>query len=115
VRSFIQCLGIYPVGTPVRLDSGELALVIRQNSGEPLRPWVRLLSRADGTELAAPEDANLSADARAVREVVDSDLVGGSLEEILCQPVRWRQGGMLSVILGDRPSRASAGDPGQAV
>ncbi|MBE0617581.1 MAG: HD-GYP domain-containing protein [Proteobacteria bacterium] len=107
VRRFIQCLGIYPVGTPVRLDDGVMALVIRQNPGQPLRPWVRLLGDAEGTVGARPEDVDLSAGTRAVQQAVDPAAVGGNLEQILCHPVRWRQNPVLSLVLGDHPPRAA--------
>ncbi|MBG0776316.1 MAG: HD-GYP domain-containing protein [Desulfovibrionaceae bacterium] len=44
---FIKCLGIYPVGSLVRLEDGRLAVVLEANPEAPLRPTVRLL-RADG-------------------------------------------------------------------
>jgi HD-GYP domain-containing protein (c-di-GMP phosphodiesterase class II) len=59
VRKFIQCLGIYPIGTIVRLDTGEIGVVIRQNRGEPLRPWVRLEGRSLRPPVAVPVDVDL--------------------------------------------------------
>jgi putative nucleotidyltransferase with HDIG domain len=49
VKVFIRAMGIYPIGTVVELDTGERAVVIRQNErcGMMHRPLVALL-RADG-------------------------------------------------------------------
>lgn len=59
VRKFIQCLGIYPVGSAVRLDTGEVAVVVRQNRDQPLRPWIRVVRNGDGRPLPTPVDRDL--------------------------------------------------------
>jgi HD-GYP domain-containing protein (c-di-GMP phosphodiesterase class II) len=43
VERFIQCLGIYPVGTVVELDSSEIGIVVSVNSRMLLRPKIMLL------------------------------------------------------------------------
>jgi len=43
VRSFIRAIGIYPVGSLVRLQSGRLAIVLRQGEGNLLQPFVRVI------------------------------------------------------------------------
>ncbi len=42
VNKFIQCLGVYPVGTLVKLTSGKLGLISQLNDGKPLTPHVRV-------------------------------------------------------------------------
>lgn len=42
VQKFIQCLGIYPVGSLVQLNTGKVAIVLEQNK-EILRPKVRVI------------------------------------------------------------------------
>ncbi len=42
VHEFIRCLGIYPVGTLVELDSGKVGLVIEQNEQDLLKPVLRI-------------------------------------------------------------------------
>jgi putative nucleotidyltransferase with HDIG domain len=47
VRRFVQLVGIYPEGNLVRLDSGEVAVVLKAYAPDPYRPRVRLLFTAD--------------------------------------------------------------------
>lgn len=44
-KAFVQMMGIYPVGCLVRLDSGELAIVIANNLKDILRPRVMLVEQ----------------------------------------------------------------------
>ena len=43
VDQFVQCIGIYPVGSLVELNSGEVAVVIGQNRVRRLKPRVMVL------------------------------------------------------------------------
>jgi HD-GYP domain-containing protein (c-di-GMP phosphodiesterase class II) len=59
VRRFVQLLGIYPVGNLVRLNTDEIAVVLRVHAPDPYRPKVRILFAPDGTRLDVPMDRNL--------------------------------------------------------
>ena len=59
VRRFVQLMGIYPAGNLVRLNTGEIAVVLRVHAPDPYRPKVRVLFAADGTRLEVPQDVNL--------------------------------------------------------
>jgi putative nucleotidyltransferase with HDIG domain len=59
VRRFVQLLGIYPVGNLVKLDTGEVAIVLQVHAPDPYRPKVRILFAPDGTRLELPRDLNL--------------------------------------------------------
>ena len=48
VDAFIRLVGIYPVGTLVRLNSGELAVVMKPNPTDSSRPMVRVLFERTG-------------------------------------------------------------------
>lgn len=43
IELFIKCLGIYPVGSPVRLKNGEIAMVCGSNPESPLLPTVKII------------------------------------------------------------------------
>jgi len=59
VRRFVQLIGIYPVGNMVRLNTSEVAVVLKVNAADTLRPQVRVLFDADGKRLALTYDLNL--------------------------------------------------------
>lgn len=51
VEQFIQCIGIYPVGAIVELNSGETGIVIAQNLARRLQPRVMVVLDAKGYPL----------------------------------------------------------------
>jgi putative nucleotidyltransferase with HDIG domain len=59
VRRFVQLIGIYPAGSLVRLDSNEVAVVLRIHAPDPWRPRVRILLDAGGQRLERPRETNL--------------------------------------------------------
>jgi HD-GYP domain-containing protein (c-di-GMP phosphodiesterase class II) len=59
VRRFVQLIGIYPVGNIVRLNTGEVAVVLNVYAPDPYRPQVRILIGRDGKRLELPFDLNL--------------------------------------------------------
>jgi HD-GYP domain-containing protein (c-di-GMP phosphodiesterase class II) len=60
VQRFIQCVGIYPVGTLVRLESGMVAIVVEANPANLLRPTVRVVMDTRKDILVTPRDINLA-------------------------------------------------------
>jgi putative nucleotidyltransferase with HDIG domain len=77
LRRFVNLMGLYPVGTLVRLNTGALAVVTREHPEDPFRPQVKVVQDRDGHELDEPVLANTwERDARgeyplAVVEAVD--------------------------------------------
>jgi putative nucleotidyltransferase with HDIG domain len=59
VRRFVQLIGIYPTGTLVKLNNGEVAVVLNAYAPDPYRPQVRILINRDGKRLELPLDLNL--------------------------------------------------------
>ena len=81
LRRFINLMGIFPVGTLVRLTTGEVAVVTHEHPSDPFRPQVKLVKDADGHDV---EDGPLintwETDTRgqfryAVEEALDPDAV----------------------------------------
>ena len=56
---FIEMMGKYPVGTLVRLDTNEVAVVYRPNPLDEEAPMVRILIESDGTRLGVPREQSL--------------------------------------------------------
>ncbi len=50
VEQFIQCVGVYPVGSAVELNTGETGIVIAQNALRRLQPRVMVVKDAKGYE-----------------------------------------------------------------
>jgi putative nucleotidyltransferase with HDIG domain len=59
VRRFAQLMGIYPPGNLVRLDTGEVGVVLRVYAPDPYRPKVRVILSVQGNRLLRPYDVNL--------------------------------------------------------
>jgi putative nucleotidyltransferase with HDIG domain len=59
VTAFIEMMGKYPVGTLVRLDTNEVAVVYRPNPLDEEAPIVRVLIEAGGTRLTVPREQPL--------------------------------------------------------
>lgn len=59
VRRFSQLMGIYPPGNLVRLDTGEVGVVLRVYAPDPYRPKVRVVLNDSGNKLPQPYDVNL--------------------------------------------------------
>jgi putative nucleotidyltransferase with HDIG domain len=59
VTSFIEMMGKYPVGTLVRLDTNEVAVVYRPNPQDEEAPIVRVLIEGNGTRLGVPREQPL--------------------------------------------------------
>lgn len=60
VHHFIRTIGIYPVGTLVRLESGYLAVVIAQHHEDLLHPRVRAIFNSRTLSYIPPKDFDLS-------------------------------------------------------
>jgi putative nucleotidyltransferase with HDIG domain len=82
LRRFINLMGLFPVGTLVRLNTEELAIVTHEHPSDPFRPQVKILRDERGTPVEAPVLINTwERDARGefvrdVVEAVDPDAVG---------------------------------------
>lgn len=60
VHAFTRCIGIYPTGSLVRLESDRLALVIGQCEGNLLQPLVRVIHCARRNRPLSPQELDLS-------------------------------------------------------
>lgn len=60
VASFVHTVGVYPVGSLVRLESGHLGVIQAQNAGYSLQPVVRIIYHAGRREYVPPTTVDLS-------------------------------------------------------
>lgn len=51
VEQFIQCVGVFPVGSIVELNSGEVAVVIAQNMVRRMQPRIMVVKDANGNPM----------------------------------------------------------------
>ncbi len=72
VRGFLQALSLYPVGSLMRLGTGELARSVRCVPTDVTRPVVQVIREADGREASPAREIDLS----AVPGLTVSDEVG---------------------------------------
>jgi len=71
VERFTQCLGIYPAGTLIKLNSGEIAVVINVNRATLLRPRIKIIFDSRGLPHTGPKTIDLSDKKYLDREVVE--------------------------------------------
>jgi putative nucleotidyltransferase with HDIG domain len=81
LRRFVNLMGLFPIGTVVRLNTEEVGVVTAEHPEDPFRPQVKVLYDARGEQIEAPFLANTwerdsrGAFPRAVVESVDPDSV----------------------------------------
>jgi HD-GYP domain-containing protein (c-di-GMP phosphodiesterase class II) len=61
IEQFIQCVGIFPVGSFVALNTKEVGVVVQRNRVQQLKPRVMILIDKNGNRLAQPFTVDLSA------------------------------------------------------
>jgi len=60
VQAFVRCVGIYPVGSLVRLENGRLAIVVDQAENNLLQPTIRVVFDTRVPGYVVPFDVALS-------------------------------------------------------
>ena len=80
VEDFIQCLGIYPVGSAVQFNTGEIGIIMNDNKEHRLKPTVMLVLDAQQNPIfpehivnLASNDENHSGTVRQIKKVFGPD------------------------------------------
>jgi hypothetical protein len=68
VEQFIRCIGIFPVGSLVELNSGEVGVVIAQNLTRRLLPRVMVIRDAQGNPLLPHKMLDLAREPKATAD-----------------------------------------------
>jgi len=81
LKRFINLIGLFPVGTLVRLDSDELGVVTAEHPSDPFRPQVKVITDCRAERLEEPVVVNTwdrdgGEHPRAVVEAVDPEPLG---------------------------------------
>ena len=69
VEQFIQCIGIYPVGAIVEMNTGETGIVIAQNVARRLQPRVMVVLDEKGGQLRPQKILDLARDPKAAPDM----------------------------------------------
>ena len=92
VEEFIRCLGIYPVGSVVQLQSGAIAMIVSSNLTSRLKPVVLLLRDEDGENVRPRALLNLStlsedklADKWGIKGMVNPNNIGLDVPGIVAE------------------------------
>lgn len=81
--AFIKCIGIYPVGTLVRLKSERLGVVVELPTGQSLiKPKVRIFYSAKASSYVRPELVDLASPAVTDSIVAREDALAWGLKDI---------------------------------
>lgn len=88
VERFIRCVSVYPVGSCVELNTGEIAIVCQVHEGMPLQPRVMVIRDAEGKSKLSPETVDLAqGDGRSIAQSKDPAVLGIKVADYLGAPV----------------------------
>lgn len=95
VERFIRCLGIYPIGSLVELNTDEVGIVISVVQGRRLTPMVMLVRNAEKQIMLPPKVIDLSKfmggesqQSLEVKKVLDPNAYGIDIREYIQQEIR---------------------------
>ncbi len=88
VQQLIHLLGVYPIGSLVRLNTGEQAVVVWVHSHSRLTPTIKLLKNASGQPYTEQDIIDLSSQthndtSRSIQESIDPHEAGWDMTKIL--------------------------------
>lgn len=82
VNHFIKTIGIYPIGSRIKLESGRVAVVVGFDETELLYPLVKIIIDENGNKVSSSEVISLAGtDDSIIDEIVDLEAI--DLEKIL--------------------------------
>ena len=71
VRQFVQCIGIFPVGSLVKLNNEKIAMVLKQHPVHATKPVVKVFYSIRGSHYLEPKELDLAAASNGVK-IVDA-------------------------------------------
>lgn len=73
VDSFIKCMGVYPVGSLVELESSRVAIVETKNEADPTNPVVKSFYDTECGQYVATEEIDLALEDDCIKKGVRAD------------------------------------------
>lgn len=83
VQQFIKYLGVYPVGSLVKLSSDKLAAVTEGNRINPVKPKVKIIYNLKLSHTITPSDFDLKNSEITIESVVNAEDYGINLSKII--------------------------------
>ena len=71
VKQFVQCIGIFPVGSLVKLDNEKIAMVLKQHDLHATKPLVKVFYSIRSNHYLEPKELDLAASGNRVK-IVDA-------------------------------------------
>lgn len=71
VKQFVQCVGIFPVGSLVKLDNEKIAMVLKQHQVHTTKPVVKVFYSVRGNHYLEPKELDLASPSNRVK-IVDA-------------------------------------------
>ena len=71
VNQFVQCIGIFPVGSLVKLNNEKIAMVLKQHPVHATKPLVKVFFSIRGNHYLEPKELNLASASNGVK-IVDA-------------------------------------------
>jgi putative nucleotidyltransferase with HDIG domain len=95
LESFIKCIGIYPIGSVVRLVSQDVGVVVASDQGRRLKPIVMLVQNGEGKPYPTRRFINLSSAIwersgapMSIQEVLEPRTQGIDVKALLMEELR---------------------------
>lgn len=86
VKSFLHHVAAYPVGSLVRLNYGEIGVVLENRPGYPLRPKVRILFEGNHKPVLNPYEVDLAMQSNmGITGIIEDDVELGMLKATICE------------------------------
>ena len=75
VTQFVQCIGIFPAGSLVKLSNEKIAMVLMQHPVYAIKPVVKVFYSLRGNHYLEPKELDLAAPSNMIK-IVDAVIAG---------------------------------------